>query len=84
MARPLNGGCSARKIWRCKHLFDLRPMALAVARDQQQPLIAIQIAESAMGEEVLPRIAFRSGREIDGALAGRFEFAKKVVLLPSS
>lgn len=49
--------CSgARKAGSGEHFFDLRAVPVAMGGDQEQPLIAIEIAKRAMGEEMLPRI----------------------------
>jgi hypothetical protein len=82
-SRASTSGGGAGEIRRSEDFFDLRAMAITMRGDEQHPLVAIQIAESTVRKKMFPRIGAHIGGEIDGSLAGRFEFADKLIARPA-
>src|SRR5262252_6547275 len=59
-------------------------MPLEMRARNEQPLIAIQLAEDRMGEEILSQPGIRRRRELHGAPAGGFELSKQLLVAPLS
>ena len=62
------------------HLFTLGAMAIAVRRDQQAPLIQIEIAKCRMFVEMAPQVRFGAGGEVPSLAACRFKFLQELVI----
>src|SRR5271154_843941 len=56
------------------HFFALCAVTFAMRRNQQQPLIQIELAQYGMREEVSSQIGLSAGGKVSRLLAGRFEF----------
>jgi hypothetical protein len=65
---------SARECWAGHYFFALDAVAVAVGRDQKQPLIEVEVAEYWMLEEVPPQIGLGADGKISRQAACDFEF----------
>ena len=63
---PLRGGVG----WGGFDLFDLEGVAIAVLAEEDEPLVAIEVAEGDVGEEVVAQVGLGVGGEGDGLGAG--------------